>query len=64
MKVMGKFRNEIGESAEEKLKAARAVLYDIVLNYEARPCTIIADGRRAFGRVYYGGSHEYPFDWP
>jgi diacylglycerol kinase (ATP) len=44
MKVMSKISDEIGESVEEKLKAARAVLYDIVLNYEARPCTIIADG--------------------
>ncbi|MEO6286040.1 MAG: diacylglycerol kinase family protein [Dyadobacter sp.] len=44
MKVMSKIEDEIGESVEEKLKAARAVLYDIVLNYEARPCKIIADG--------------------
>lgn len=44
MKVMDKIEGEIGESVEEKLKAARVVLYDIVQNYEARPCTIVADG--------------------
>lgn len=44
MKVMGKIENDIGETAEEKLKAARAVLLEIVQTYEARPCTIVADG--------------------
>jgi diacylglycerol kinase family enzyme len=44
MKVMSKIEDQMGERVEEKLKAAREVLYDIVLNYEARPCTIIADG--------------------
>lgn len=44
MKVMSKIADEVGESVEEKLKAARTVLYDIVLNYKTRPCTIIADG--------------------
>nr|WP_295922506.1 diacylglycerol kinase family protein [uncultured Dyadobacter sp.] len=44
MKVMDKIEGEIGDSVEEKLKAARVVLYDVVQNYEARPCTIIADG--------------------
>jgi diacylglycerol kinase (ATP) len=44
MKVMGKIESDIGDTAEEKLKAARAVLYEVVQNYEARPCTIVADG--------------------
>ena len=44
MKVMGKIEGDIGDTAEEKLKAARAVLLEIVQNYEARPCTIVADG--------------------
>ena len=44
MKVMGKIESEIGDTAEEKLKAARAVLLEIVQTYEARPCTIVADG--------------------
>jgi diacylglycerol kinase (ATP) len=44
MKVMDKIEGEIGDGVEEKLKAARVVLYDVVQNYEARPCTIIADG--------------------
>ena len=43
MKVMSKIEEEIGDSVEEKLKAALAVLYDVVLNYEAKECTIKAD---------------------
>ena len=43
IKVMEKMKEEIGNSVEEKIKAARAVLYDIVLNYEAVNCKIIAD---------------------
>ncbi|ACT91675.1 diacylglycerol/lipid kinase family protein [Dyadobacter fermentans] len=44
MKVMDKIEGDIGDTAEEKLKAARAVLLEIVQTYEARPCTIVADG--------------------
>jgi diacylglycerol kinase family enzyme len=44
MKVMGKIESDIGDTAEEKLKAARAVLLEIVQTYEARPCTVVADG--------------------
>jgi diacylglycerol kinase (ATP) len=44
MKEMGKIEDDIGDTAEEKLKAARAVLLKIVQTYEARPCTIVADG--------------------
>jgi diacylglycerol kinase (ATP) len=44
MKVMSKIESDLGEGVEEKLKAARAVLYDVVMNYEARPCHIVADG--------------------
>lgn len=43
MKVMDKIEGDIGDTAEQKLKAARAVLLEIVQNYEARPCTIVAD---------------------
>lgn len=50
MKVMGKIEEEIGDSVEEKLKAALAVLYDIVLNYEAKECKIIADGVEHSGK--------------
>ncbi|GGM88831.1 diacylglycerol kinase [Dyadobacter beijingensis] len=44
MKDMDKIEGDIGDTAEEKLKAARAVLLEIVQSYEARPCTIVADG--------------------
>ncbi|MCF0069203.1 diacylglycerol kinase [Dyadobacter sp. CY261] len=44
MKVMDKIESDIGNTAEEKLKAARSVLLEIVQSYEARRCTIIADG--------------------
>jgi diacylglycerol kinase (ATP) len=44
MKTMGKLENEIGDSADEKLKAARRVLSEIVKDYEAKPCQIFADG--------------------
>lgn len=44
MKVMSKIEGDIADTAEEKLKAARAVLLEIVQSYEARPCTIVADG--------------------
>ncbi|SKC06461.1 diacylglycerol/lipid kinase family protein [Dyadobacter psychrophilus] len=50
MKVMGKMEEEIGDSVEEKLKAALAVLYDIVLNYEAKECKIKADGVEHSGK--------------
>ena len=50
MKVMSKIEEEIGDSAEEKLKAALAVLYDVVLNYEARDCRIVVDGTEHAGR--------------
>jgi len=50
MKVMGKIEEEIGDSVEEKLKAALAVLYDIVLNYDAKECKIIADGVEHTGK--------------
>lgn len=50
MKVMAKIEDDIGETAEEKLKAARSVLLDIVQNYEAKQCTIIADGVEHSGK--------------
>lgn len=50
MKVMGKIESDIGDTAEQKLKAARAVLLEIVQTYEARPCTIVADGVEHSGK--------------
>lgn len=44
MKVMAKMESDIGDTAEEKLRAARAALLEIVQSYDARPCTIVADG--------------------
>jgi len=43
MKVMKKIEDELSEDRDEKIKTARAVLYDIVLSYKARKCRIIAD---------------------
>ena len=43
MKVMKKMEDQVSESREEKIKTARAVLYDVVLSYKARNCKIIAD---------------------
>ncbi|TDE15491.1 diacylglycerol/lipid kinase family protein [Dyadobacter psychrotolerans] len=50
IKVMEKMDDEIGDSVDEKIKAARAVLYDIVLNYKALNCKIIADGVEHSGK--------------
>jgi diacylglycerol kinase family enzyme len=50
MKVMSKIEQEIGDSVEEKLKATLAVLYDVVLNYEARDCRIKVDGVEHSGK--------------
>ncbi|MCF0051985.1 diacylglycerol kinase [Dyadobacter sp. LJ53] len=50
MKVMSKMEDEIGDTVEQKLKTALAVLYDIVLNYEAKECRIVADGVEHSGR--------------
>lgn len=44
MKVMDKNQAADTGTVDEKLKAARTVLYDIVQNYEPRHCKIIADG--------------------
>ncbi|MCE7072396.1 diacylglycerol kinase [Dyadobacter sp. CY327] len=51
MKVMEKIEDEIGDTVEEKLKAALAVLYDVVLNYDAKECRVEADG------VSYSGKY-------
>ncbi|QRQ99953.1 diacylglycerol/lipid kinase family protein [Dyadobacter sandarakinus] len=50
MKVMEKIHEEIGDSAEEKIRAARAMLYDVLLNYEASECRIVADGAEHSGK--------------
>lgn len=50
MKVMDKIDGEIGDTVEQRLKAARTVLYEVVQNYEARPCTIVADGAEHSGK--------------
>jgi diacylglycerol kinase family enzyme len=43
MKVMDKAQVDDG-TVDEKLKAARTALYEIVQNYEPKHCTIITDG--------------------
>jgi len=43
MKVMKKMEDQVNENRDEKIKTARAVLYDVVLSYEPRQCKIIAD---------------------
>jgi len=43
MKVMKKMEDQVSENRDEKIKTARAVLYDVVLSYEPRECKIIAD---------------------
>ncbi|TLV02766.1 diacylglycerol/lipid kinase family protein [Dyadobacter luticola] len=50
MKEMGKVPPEhLGETVPEKLNVARNVLCDLVSKYEAKPCTIIADGTEHTG---------------
>jgi diacylglycerol kinase (ATP) len=49
MKVMEKIEDDLGKDVEEKLKAAQAVLYDVVLNYKPRQCRIVADGHEHTG---------------
>lgn len=44
MKVMDKMEDDAGENRDDKIKIARAVLYDIVLSYRPRECKIVADG--------------------
>ena len=51
IKVMEKFKKELSNDVAQKIKVARAVLYDIVLSYEATECKIIADG------VEYNGKY-------
>lgn len=43
MQVMSKMEDELSDDRDEKIKTARAVLYDVVLSYEACQCKIIAD---------------------
>lgn len=43
MKVMKKMEEQLSENREEKIRMARAVLYDVVMSYKARQCTIVAD---------------------
>lgn len=50
IKVTKKIEDEIGNTVEEKIRAARAILYDIVLDYEAVPCKIVADGTEHSGK--------------
>jgi diacylglycerol kinase family enzyme len=45
MKIMSKLEDDIGESAKEKLNAARRVLVEIVRGYEAKHCTVVTDGK-------------------
>jgi len=50
IKVMEKMEDDIGDDVDQKLKAAQAVLYDIVLNYKPQHCKIIADGAEHSGK--------------
>ncbi|WP_215241958.1 diacylglycerol/lipid kinase family protein [Dyadobacter helix] len=50
IKVMEKFDKELANDVDEKIKAARAVFYDVVTSYEARQCRIIADGSDHSGK--------------
>jgi len=51
MKEMKKIGDDnIGETVDERLHAARCVLLDIVRNYEARECHITADGHEHSGK--------------
>jgi diacylglycerol kinase (ATP) len=49
MKTMSKLSDDVGDSVDERLNAARLVLCEIVQDYEAKPCTIIADGAEYSG---------------
>ena len=49
MKVMSKLEPELGDSAEEKLDAAKRVMLEIIQTYEARHCQIIADEKEYSG---------------
>lgn len=50
IKVMDQMEDEIGKDVDEKLKAAQAVLYDVVLNYKPKKCRILADGSEHTGK--------------
>jgi diacylglycerol kinase (ATP) len=51
MKVMSKKEEEIGDSVEEKLNAARLALCELVSDYEAKHCQVVIDG------VEYDGNY-------
>lgn len=50
IKVMEKMEDDLGTDVDEKLRAAQAVLYDVVLNYKPRQCRIVADGHEHSGK--------------
>ena len=50
IKVMEKVEDKPGSSAEDRIKIARTVLYDIVLNYTAQNCKITTDGVEQSGK--------------
>jgi diacylglycerol kinase (ATP) len=50
MKTMTKMDQEHSDSKEERIKLARTVLHEIVLNYEPVACKIIADGAEYSGK--------------
>ena len=50
IKVMEKVADEPESSAEDRIKIARTVLYDVVLNYTAQQCKIITDGVEQTGK--------------
>ena len=50
MKFMGKIEDPPGSTVEDRVKLARAALYQIVLDYKAQNCRVVADGREFSGK--------------
>lgn len=50
IKEMGKLKEDPDDTAEEKIKTARSVLYKTVLDYKAKACKIIADDVEHVGK--------------
>lgn len=49
MKVMSKLEDQLGETAQEKLDAAKRVLLEILQSYEAKHCELVIDGKEYSG---------------
>jgi len=50
IKVMEKVEDDPESTAEDRIKIARTVLYDVVLNYKPQDCKITADGVEYSGK--------------